>query len=124
VQSFVVDQTNATQRAAQELFLLLGWVKAISVGSFSHVSHCDILPVKPSWKDGVSTHFSDEHQAQIERLVEKVLSDPILRDDVRLQQAFVAKLTEKVLGSASQENVAQIQKKRQNRGEESTISQA
>jgi hypothetical protein len=78
--------------------------------------------------DGQETHrmvwVEHEHQAQIERLVEKVLSDPILRDDVRLQQAFVAKLTEKVLGPASQENVAQIQKKRQNRGEESTISQA
>src|SRR4028118_2048981 len=39
VQSFVVDQPNATQCAAQELFLLRRWVKAISVGSLGHVLH-------------------------------------------------------------------------------------
>ena len=42
VQRFVVDQANATQCAAQELFLFLSWVKALAVGSFSHVLHFTI----------------------------------------------------------------------------------
>jgi hypothetical protein len=39
VQGFVIDQPNATQCAAQELFLFLGWVKAVSVGTLSHALH-------------------------------------------------------------------------------------
>ena len=78
--------------------------------------------------DGKETHrmvwIDHECQAQIERLVEKVLEDPILRDNPQLQHAFAAKLTEKVLGTASQENVAQIQAKRQNREDEQKTSHA
>lgn len=76
--------------------------------------------------DGEETHrmvwIERECQDQIERLVQKVLADSILRDNPRLQQAFVAKLTEKVLGSVSQENVARIQTKRQNREDQQKTS--
>jgi hypothetical protein len=65
VQSFVVDQPNATQCAAQELFLFRCWVKAISVGSLGHVSHLSNQTVKLSSKDGVSTQFSDDGVANL-----------------------------------------------------------
>jgi hypothetical protein len=60
MQGFVVNQPHATQRAAQELFLFRCWVKAVSVGALFHASHSNMLPVKPSWKDGVSTQFFDD----------------------------------------------------------------
>lgn len=76
--------------------------------------------------DGKETHrmvwIDNKCQDQIERLVEKVLQDPILRDNPQLQQAFVTKLTEKVLGSATQEDVAQIQRRSQNRTYEQQTS--
>ena len=42
----VVDQPHATQRAPQELFLFLGWVKAVSVGALSHKSHSTMQRVR------------------------------------------------------------------------------
>jgi hypothetical protein len=39
------------------LFLFLCWVKAISVGSFSHALHFSTFYVKQSWKDGVLNPF-------------------------------------------------------------------
>jgi hypothetical protein len=60
MQSFVVDQPNATQCTAQELFLFRRWVKAVAVCSLGHASHFTRQSVKPFCKDGVSTHFSDE----------------------------------------------------------------
>ena len=51
-----------------------------------------------------------DSEAKIEALVEEILDDLRLRlhNNPQLQQAFVAKLTEKVLGKALAENVAQI----------------
>lgn len=76
--------------------------------------------------DGQETHrmvwFEREQQNQIDGLVEKVLE--MLPDNAQLQQAVVAKLTERVLGSASHENIAQIQRKRQKRGDERETSRA
>ena len=46
MQRFVVDQPNATQRAAPELFLFLGWLKAVSVGFFSQFLHYSIYLVR------------------------------------------------------------------------------
>jgi hypothetical protein len=48
MQSQVVDQPHATQRAAQEFFLFQRWVKAVSVGFFCHALHFTTLCVKPS----------------------------------------------------------------------------
>ena len=53
--------------------------------------------------DGGETHclvwVDHRREDEIEGLVERVLEDPLLKDNIQLQQAFVAKLTEKVLGS-------------------------
>src|SRR5919199_1351451 len=49
MQRFVVNQPDATQCAAQELFLFRCWVKAVSVGTLSHGSHTNTFPVKPSF---------------------------------------------------------------------------
>ncbi|QNH57095.1 hypothetical protein [Limnospira indica] len=67
--------------------------------------------------DGKETHgivWSDrESQGKIEALVEEILQKPILRDNPQLQQAFVAKLTERVLAATSPENIPQMQRKRE-----------
>ncbi|TVU55273.1 MAG: hypothetical protein EA414_02550 [Arthrospira sp. PLM2.Bin9] len=72
--------------------------------------------------DGEETHrmvwVEHESENQIEKLVEATLQNHLLRDNPQLQQAFVAKLTERVLGATSQENLAQMQKTRQNRNYE------
>lgn len=67
--------------------------------------------------DGKETHgivWSDrESEGKIEALVEEILQKPILRDNPQLQQAFVAKLTERVLAATSPENIPQMQRKRE-----------
>lgn len=72
--------------------------------------------------DGEETHrmvwVERESEGKIEALVEEILQNSILRDNPQLQQAFVAKLTERVLGATSQENIAQMQKTRHNRNHE------
>jgi hypothetical protein len=57
MQSFVVNQPNATQCAAQELFLFPRWVKTVSVGFFCHALHFTGVHVKPSCKHGVLNPF-------------------------------------------------------------------
>ncbi|MCT7964691.1 hypothetical protein NG791_28860 [Laspinema sp. D1] len=72
--------------------------------------------------DGEETHrmvwVERESEGKIEALVEQILPNSILRDNPQLQQAFVAKLTERVLGATSLENIAQMQKTRHNRKNE------
>jgi hypothetical protein len=72
--------------------------------------------------DGEETHrmvwVERESEGKIEALVEEILQNSILRDNPQLQQAFVAKLTERVLGATSLENIAQMQKTRHNRKNE------
>jgi hypothetical protein len=47
MQSFVIEQPNATQCTAQEFFLFRRWVKAVSVGFFCHTLHSTKFRVKP-----------------------------------------------------------------------------
>ena len=65
--------------------------------------------------DGEETHrvvcFEQEQTKQLEKLVDSVLENPLLQDNPQLQQAFIAKLTEKVFGVTSEENVTQISQK-------------
>jgi len=67
--------------------------------------------------DGQETHrivwVNHEYKDQIESLVEEILKHPALRDNTQLQQALVAKITETVLGSASQNHLAQLQARHQ-----------
>jgi hypothetical protein len=67
--------------------------------------------------DGEETHrlvYVDHEQTdQVDKLVQEVLEKPPLKDNPQLQQAFVAKLTEKVLGEKPPENV-NFSKKRKN----------
>ena len=67
--------------------------------------------------DGQEVHrmvwVDHESSDQIEQLVDKVLE--ILPDNAQIRQALLAKLTERILGSASQDNIARMQRKRQNR---------
>ncbi|MBS0016864.1 MAG: hypothetical protein KFF72_10980 [Arthrospira sp. SH-MAG29] len=76
--------------------------------------------------DGEETHrmvwVERESEGKIEALVEEILQNSILRDNPQLQQAFVAKLTERVLGATSLENIAQMQKTRHNRNHEQQTS--
>ncbi|MEB3884306.1 hypothetical protein [Lyngbya sp. CCY1209] len=77
--------------------------------------------------DGEETHrmvwVEHESEDKIEALVEDILQNSLVRDNPQLQQALVAKLTERVLGAVSQENIAQMQEKRQTRKpEEDKIS--
>lgn len=62
--------------------------------------------------DGKETHrmvwVENERQDLIERLVEDVLSRAELQDDPQLQQAFVAKLTERVFGSGERESLMKL----------------
>jgi len=53
-----------------------------------------------------------ESETQISALVEETLQNSLVRDNPKLQQALVAKLTERVLEAASQKNITQIQGKR------------
>ncbi|MCT7995955.1 hypothetical protein [Laspinema olomoucense] len=73
--------------------------------------------------DGEETHrmvwVERESEGKIEALVEQILQNPILRNNPQLQQAFVAKLTERVLGVTSPENITQMPPKRHNRKPES-----
>ncbi|PPT10431.1 hypothetical protein CKA32_005390 [Geitlerinema sp. FC II] len=46
-QGFVVNQTNATERPMQEVFLFGGRVKTVSERSEYHASHINILTVNP-----------------------------------------------------------------------------
>jgi hypothetical protein len=66
--------------------------------------------------DGKETNrmvwVDNETTEQIESLVNKVLQEPLLLDNPQLQQAFVAKLTEKVLGNPSGENLTKITHKK------------
>jgi hypothetical protein len=72
--------------------------------------------------DGEETHrmvwVERESEGKIEALVEQILQNSILRDNPQLQQAFVAKLTERVLGATSLANIAQMQKTRHYRNHE------
>jgi hypothetical protein len=72
--------------------------------------------------DGEETHrmvwVERESEGKIEMLVEEILQNSILRNNPQLQQAFVAKITERVLGATSQENIAQMQEKRHHRNHE------
>lgn len=78
--------------------------------------------------DGEETHrmvwVERESEAKIEALVEQTLQSSILRDNPQLQQAFVAKLTERVLGATSPENITQMQQKRQTKKPESEKDRA
>ncbi|MFM6402369.1 hypothetical protein, partial [Planktothrix sp.] len=78
--------------------------------------------------DGQETHrmvwVENEKTDQLERLVNKVLEDPLLIDNPQLQQAFIAKLTEKVFGVTSGENVTKIHNPRQSRKDKSNTNQA
>ncbi len=65
--------------------------------------------------DGEETHrvvcFEQEPPKQLEKLVESVLKNSLLQDNPQLQQAFIAKLTERLFGVTSGENVTQISQK-------------
>lgn len=66
--------------------------------------------------DGNETHrmvwVERESEAKLEALVEEILQNSILRDNPQMQQAFVAKLTERVLGAKSDTHIAQMQQPR------------
>jgi len=74
--------------------------------------------------DGQETHrmvwVERESEAKLEAFVEEILQNPLVRDNPKLQQALVAKLTERVLMSDSQDNITQIQGKRPDRDYEQT----
>jgi hypothetical protein len=65
--------------------------------------------------DGQETHrmvwVDREREEQIEQLVEQVLAN--LPDNDQIRQAVLAKLTERILNSGSQDGVTQLQEKRQ-----------
>lgn len=69
--------------------------------------------------DGRETHrmvwVEHERTEEVEHCVDQILQNPILRDNPRLQHAVAAKLTERVLNSTSEENLAQIQGKQPER---------
>jgi len=57
-----------------------------------------------------------EQSQKLDQLVEKVLQEEILRDNPQFREAFVAKLTERVLGSSIGENVTPMRGTAQKRG--------
>jgi hypothetical protein len=67
--------------------------------------------------DGEETHrmvwVDREREEQIEQLVDEVLAKLPANDQIR--QAVLAKLTERILNSASQDGVTQLQEERQSR---------
>jgi hypothetical protein len=67
--------------------------------------------------DGQEIHqmvgIDRDRQDQVDRLVDDILAE--LPDNFQIRQAVVVKLAEKVLGAASQENVAQMRGKHKNR---------
>ncbi len=71
--------------------------------------------------NGEETHrlvwVEHEQTEQLEKLVDKVLQDEILQDNPQLREAFVAKLTERVLGSSSADSMAQMRGKKQKKKE-------
>ncbi len=66
--------------------------------------------------------FDNEQKNRIDGLLEEILGT-LSKYDTQLQQAVVARLTERVLGSAPQDNLAQIRDKRQDREYEQEKSQ-
>ncbi|MCP2729892.1 hypothetical protein [Limnofasciculus baicalensis] len=73
---------------------------------------CRITVTRPDGKEtNQMVWIEREYQDPIDDLVEKVLQEPLLLDNAQLQQAFVAKLTERVLGKESQDNVTQLRRK-------------
>lgn len=78
--------------------------------------------------DGQETHrmvwVENEKTDQLEHLVDKVLQDPLLINNPQLQQAFIAKLTEKVFGVTSGENVTKIHNPRQSKKDKPNANQA
>ena len=54
-----------------------------------------------------------DRQDQVDRLVDDILAE--LPDNFQIRQAVVVKLAEKVLGAASQENIAQMRGQHKNR---------
>jgi curved DNA-binding protein CbpA len=76
--------------------------------------------------DGEETNqmvwFDNEQKDRIDGLLEEILGT-LSKYDSQLQQAVVAKLTERVLGSAPQDNLAQIRDKRQDQEYEQEKSQ-
>jgi hypothetical protein len=76
--------------------------------------------------DGEETNrmvwFDNEQKDRIDGLLEEILGT-LSKYDNRLQQAVVAKLTERVLGSVPQDNLAQIRGKQQNRTHEQEKNQ-
>lgn len=72
--------------------------------------------------DGQETHgmvwIDRENQDQIESVLNEILGILNKYDNNQLQQAVVARLTERVLGSLPQDAVAQIRRKRQDRKHE------
>lgn len=69
--------------------------------------------------DGQEVHrmvwLDHEQQGRVNELVEDFLGRLDLYDDIQLQQALVARLAERVLGADSQENVSNLETKRQGR---------
>ncbi|MDY6940890.1 MAG: hypothetical protein SWY16_24935 [Cyanobacteriota bacterium] len=67
--------------------------------------------------DGKETHrmvwIENGQQEQIDRLIEEVLQKQVLQDNPQLQEAFVVQLVEKVLGSASKENLVRMRKRQE-----------
>jgi len=76
--------------------------------------------------DGQETNrmvwFDNEQNDRIESLLQEILGT-LSKYDTQLQQAVVAKLTERILGSVPQDNLAQIRGKRQDRKHEQENSQ-
>ena len=66
--------------------------------------------------------FDNEQKDRIDGLLEEILGT-LSKYDTQLQQAVVAKLTERVLGSVPQDNLAQIRNRRQDRKYEQEKSQ-
>lgn len=77
--------------------------------------------------DGQEVHqtiwFDHERQEETECLFEEILSRLNSYNSTQLQQAVVAKLAERILGLASEDNISQLQARHQKR-EHEHINQA
>jgi len=73
--------------------------------------------------DGEETHrvvwVDNEKMDRINELVNEILENPLLKDNSQLQEAFIAQLTEKVLGEKPPENVNFSKKRKKSKKDKS-----
>jgi hypothetical protein len=81
----------------------------------------DALRITVTEPDGQEVHevvwIDEEHEELLDRLAEEVLNTPALKNNIRLQKGFLAKLNEKLLSRKNVDSLDELGKPRLKRSQ-------